>query len=113
MLNNYVFPAEIATRLRKNVKGALFTDLANRGRYATDASIYQQFPLAVLIPEDAEDVKTALAVAAETSEALVSLASLVYPAKDWLLPEASVVTTLRASDFETASVLLDDPLEAR
>ena len=65
MLNNYVFPAEIATRLRKNVKGALFTDLANRGRYATDASIYQQFPLAVLIPEDAEDVKTALAVAAE------------------------------------------------
>ncbi len=65
MLIKPAFPPEIAARLRKNVKGALLTDMANRGRYATDASIYQQFPLAVFIPEDAEDLKTALAVAAE------------------------------------------------
>ena len=38
-------------------------DTASRGRYATDASIYQIFPVGVVVPRDEADVKTALAVA--------------------------------------------------
>ena len=46
-------PPEITTKLQKGVKGQVMVDSASRGRYATDASIYQQFPLAVLVPESA------------------------------------------------------------
>jgi hypothetical protein len=40
-------PPEITSKLQKEVKGQVMVDSASRGRYATDASIYQQFPLAV------------------------------------------------------------------
>ena len=40
-------------------------DAFSRGRYATDASIYQIMPLAVAFPRDADDVAAALAIAAE------------------------------------------------
>jgi FAD/FMN-containing dehydrogenase/Fe-S oxidoreductase len=53
--------------LQKHIRGQVLTDTPNRGRYATDASIYQQFPLGVVIPEDAADIETALAVAREYS----------------------------------------------
>ena len=53
------------TRLRAAVRGTLLTDAASRGRYSTDASIYQVFPLAVLIPETDEDVRAAMDVCAE------------------------------------------------
>ena len=43
----------------------LFHDLASRGRYATDASIYQVMPLAVLVPHDDDDVRAAMAICAE------------------------------------------------
>ena len=33
--------AELAKRLRQETSGELMTDIASRGRYATDASIYQ------------------------------------------------------------------------
>jgi len=38
-------------------------DVASRGRYATDASIYQIFPIGVVVPADAADLRTALDVA--------------------------------------------------
>ncbi len=41
-------------------------DGASRGRYATDASIYQQFPVAVLVPKSAQDIEVALEVANES-----------------------------------------------
>ena len=59
-------PPEISTKLQKQVQGEVLVDVASRGRYATDASIYQQFPVAVLIPKSAEDIETALAVANES-----------------------------------------------
>ena len=40
-------------------------DDASRGRYATDASIYQIMPVGVLVPRTPEDVATALAIARE------------------------------------------------
>ena len=36
------------------------TDVASRGRYATDASIYQIMPLAVLVPASDDDVRAAI-----------------------------------------------------
>jgi FAD/FMN-containing dehydrogenase/Fe-S oxidoreductase len=40
-------------------------DRASRGRYATDASIYQMEPLGVIVPETIDDVAAALAIARE------------------------------------------------
>jgi len=52
-------------RLRSAVAGDLLTDAASRGRYATDASIYQVEPLAVLVPQTDDDVRAAMAICAE------------------------------------------------
>jgi len=60
-------PPEISSQLQKHIRGQVLTDTPNRGRYATDASIYQQFPVGVVIPEDAADIETVLAVAREHS----------------------------------------------
>jgi FAD/FMN-containing dehydrogenase/Fe-S oxidoreductase len=60
-------PPEISSQLQKHIRGQVLTDTPSRGRYATDASIYQQFPVGVVIPEDAADIETALAIAREHS----------------------------------------------
>jgi FAD/FMN-containing dehydrogenase/Fe-S oxidoreductase len=52
-------------RLRTAIRGTLLTDAASRGRYATDASIYEIEPLAVLVPESDDDVRAAMSVCAE------------------------------------------------
>ena len=62
-----VLPPEISSQLQKHIRGQVLTDTPSRGRYATDASIYQQFPVGVVIPEDAADIETALAIAREHS----------------------------------------------
>ena len=46
--------------LKANLQGMLFDDLFARGRYATDASIYQMMPHAVVVPETLADVEAAL-----------------------------------------------------
>ena len=56
---------QLAKRLRKETSGEVMTDSASRGRYATDASIYQAMPVAILVPKTAEDIATALQIAAE------------------------------------------------
>ena len=55
----------LQSRLRTQIQGEVLFDAASRGRYATDASIYQQMPVGVLVPKTAEDVATALAIARE------------------------------------------------
>jgi FAD/FMN-containing dehydrogenase/Fe-S oxidoreductase len=55
----------LARRLRKEVDGEVLFDAASRGRYATDASIYQIEPIGVVVPRTAEAVRSAMAVAAE------------------------------------------------
>ncbi len=57
--------AELAKRLRKETSGEVMTDMASRGRYATDASIYQAMPVAVLVPKTTEDIAAAIQIAAE------------------------------------------------
>lgn len=58
---------DLAQRLRRRVRGAVLSDAASRGRYATDASIYQIDPVAVLVPEDITDVEAALELCRELS----------------------------------------------
>ncbi len=58
-------PPEISSKLQREVQGEVLVDGASRGRYATDASIYQQFPIAVLIPKSSEDIEIAIQVAKE------------------------------------------------
>ncbi|HET8585065.1 MAG TPA: hypothetical protein VFM89_04945, partial [Casimicrobiaceae bacterium] len=52
-------------QLRDCVAGDVLTDAASRGRYATDASIYQVEPLAVLVPKSDDDVRAAMAICAD------------------------------------------------
>ena len=50
-------------RLRRDTRGQVLFDLAARGRYATDASIYQVLPVGVFVPRDERDVATAVDIA--------------------------------------------------
>ncbi|MBX2855910.1 MAG: FAD-binding oxidoreductase, partial [Rhodobacteraceae bacterium] len=56
---------EFERRLASSVQGEALFGRFDRGRYATDASIYQVFPRGVVIPESMEDVSAAMAVARE------------------------------------------------
>jgi FAD/FMN-containing dehydrogenase/Fe-S oxidoreductase len=55
--------AAFAMRLARNIKGEVLFDRANRGRYSTDASIYQIEPVGVIVPETIDDVVAAMAIA--------------------------------------------------
>jgi len=46
-------------------------DIASRGRYATDASIYQQLPVGVFVPKTQRDVAIALQIARELGAPLL------------------------------------------
>src|SRR5260370_8640068 len=52
-------------RLRGEVRGEGLSDAFSRGRYATDASIYQIEPLGVVVPRSREDAAAAIAIARE------------------------------------------------
>ncbi len=56
---------ELAARLRKETTGEVLFDRGSRGRYATDASIYQIEPVGVFVPRTPDDVALALAIARE------------------------------------------------
>ena len=55
----------LAQRLAAETEGEVLFDAASRGRYATDASIYQIMPVGVFVPKTTEDVATALDIARE------------------------------------------------
>ena len=57
---------QLATRLRRETTGEVLFSRADRGRYSTDASIYQIEPVGVLVPRTIEDVATAMAIARES-----------------------------------------------
>jgi FAD/FMN-containing dehydrogenase/Fe-S oxidoreductase len=54
---------ELAGRLRKETGGEVLFDRASRGRYSTDASIYQVEPVGVFVPRSEDDVARALELA--------------------------------------------------
>ena len=55
----------LAARLRRETRGEVLFDAFSRGRYATDASIYQIEPLGVIVPKSRDDVAATLAIARE------------------------------------------------
>jgi FAD/FMN-containing dehydrogenase/Fe-S oxidoreductase len=57
--------------LRKTVKGDVLFDKASRGRYSTDASIYQVEPVGVVVPRDETDLALALDVARDAKAAIL------------------------------------------
>jgi FAD/FMN-containing dehydrogenase/Fe-S oxidoreductase len=50
----------LARRLAGETRGEVLFSPADRGRYATDASIYQVMPVGVFVPHSSDDVKLAL-----------------------------------------------------
>ena len=48
------------TRLKRALEGDVLDSAFDRGRYATDASIYQMMPLAVITPRSVSDIKTTI-----------------------------------------------------
>ncbi|MEM6275593.1 MAG: FAD-linked oxidase C-terminal domain-containing protein [Pseudomonadota bacterium] len=57
--------ARLSSKLGAAVAGEVLSDPASRGRYATDASIYQMIPEAVVVPRSVADVEAAMGVARE------------------------------------------------
>ena len=57
--------SRLAARLRRETTGEVLFSPADRGRYATDASIYQVEPVGVLVPRTVADVEAALSICRE------------------------------------------------
>ena len=60
----------LARRLSRDIAGEVLFDRSSRGRYATDASIYQIMPAGVVVAKGADDVAAALDAAREEGVAL-------------------------------------------
>jgi FAD/FMN-containing dehydrogenase/Fe-S oxidoreductase len=63
--------SRLAQRLRRVLRGQVLFDAASRGRYATDASIYQVQPVGVVVPADEADALAAIDLARETGTAIL------------------------------------------
>lgn len=63
----FVSTPSLESRLKKEISGDVLFDAFSRGRYATDASIYQIMPLGVVVPKSIEDIQSALAAARDNS----------------------------------------------
>ena len=62
---NRIGDPALAARLRQALRGEVLFDPFTRGRYSTDASIYQIEPIGVALPRDTADVEAAIAIARE------------------------------------------------
>jgi FAD/FMN-containing dehydrogenase/Fe-S oxidoreductase len=64
-MGNRIGDPGLAARLRQVLRGEVLFDAFTRGRYSTDASIYQIEPIGVALPSGTEDVEAAIAIARE------------------------------------------------
>jgi FAD/FMN-containing dehydrogenase/Fe-S oxidoreductase len=55
----------LAEQLRAHVDGEVLFDSFSRGRYATDASIYQLEPVGIVVPKNEDAARAAIQIAAE------------------------------------------------
>src|SRR5205085_11534742 len=55
----------LADRLRRECDAEVLFDRASRGRYSTDASIYQVEPIGIVLPRTEEAARAAITIAAE------------------------------------------------
>jgi FAD/FMN-containing dehydrogenase/Fe-S oxidoreductase len=63
--SGYPVRSRLEHRLSRETQGEVLFDAFSRGRYSTDASIYQIEPLGVVVPKSREDAATAIAIARE------------------------------------------------
>lgn len=63
--------SRLAKRLKREVRGDIYFDDASRGRYSTDASIYQIMPLGVVVPRSDFDLRVALDIARDEGVAVL------------------------------------------
>ena len=61
----------LARRLGREVDGEVLFDAASRGRYATDASIYQVTPVGVVVPRSIDAAISAMQIAVEEGVAVL------------------------------------------
>ncbi len=50
-LSSRIGDSALAARLRREIEGEVLFDAFSRGRYSTDASIYQIEPIGVVVPK--------------------------------------------------------------
>ena len=62
----------LAQRLAKETQGKVLFSPADRGRYATDASIYQVTPIGAFVPKTTQDVELALDICRDLHMPIVS-----------------------------------------
>ena len=63
---------QLAKHLASQTQGQVLFSSADKGRYATDASIYQVMPVGVFVPRTTEDVKTALDICRDLNVPIVA-----------------------------------------
>ena len=63
--NSRIGDSALAARLAKALEGEVLFDPFSRGRYATDASIYQIEPIGVVVPKTVADIEAVMAIARE------------------------------------------------
>ena len=55
----------LINRLTREIEGEFLSDNFSRGRYSTDASIYQLMPVGVVVPKSIDDVEATIKIARE------------------------------------------------
>jgi FAD/FMN-containing dehydrogenase/Fe-S oxidoreductase len=63
---------KLAAQLRQNTQGDVLFNIADRGRYATDASIYQQMPVGVFVPRSVDEAGLALDICRDLDVPIVA-----------------------------------------
>ncbi len=64
--------SRLAARLKRETEGDVFFDAASRGRYSTDASIYQIEPVGVIVPKTERDAQIAMQIALDEGVPVLS-----------------------------------------
>jgi FAD/FMN-containing dehydrogenase/Fe-S oxidoreductase len=59
-------PDGLAQRLKSEISGEVLFDRASRGRYATDASVYQIMPAGVVVPRTMDEALRTMAIARDS-----------------------------------------------
>ena len=58
--------SQLFSHLSKNIEGDVLFDAFNRGRYSTDASIYQIDPVGVVLPKTEQDLVSAVEISVDS-----------------------------------------------
>ena len=69
---------KIGKEIRSKVDGKTLFDEFSRGRYSTDASVYQIKPLGVVLPKDTNDVLSLMEYSQKNSVPLLARGCLLY-----------------------------------